>query len=115
SGKVEVLNMGAGDIPDRVRAESSNPQASLWWGGTQQNLSVGVQEDLLEAWPDAPFASDVPDGYKDEDGRWYGEYQLPQVIVYNSDVWDENSAPQSFDDLISSEWKDEVVDRKSVV
>jgi len=109
--KVEVLNMGAGDIPDRVRAEKSNPQASLWWGGTQQNLSVGVADDLLEAWPDAPFADQIKPEYKDADGKWYAEYQLPQAIVFNKDALKAADAPQTWDDLIKPEWKDKIVIR----
>ena len=35
-GKVEVLNLGAQEILERVRAEKANPQADVWWGGTQQ-------------------------------------------------------------------------------
>lgn len=110
-GKVQVINLGAGDIPERVRAESSNPQASLWWGGTQQNLSMGVDNDLLEAWPDAPFADQIDDAYKEADGKWYAEYQLPQVLVYNTDVLSADEAPQEWDDLADPKWKDEVVIR----
>lgn len=110
-GKVEILNLGAAAIPDRVRAEQTNPQASLWWGGTQQGLSLGASEGLLEAWPDAPFAEQIDPAYRDAEGRWYAEYQLPQVIVYNSDVLDEDSAPQDWDDLIDPEWRDQIVIR----
>jgi len=111
AGKVEVLNLGAAAIPDRVRAEQTNPQASLWWGGTQQNLSLGASEDLLEPWPDAPFADQIDDAYKATDGAWYAEYQLPQVIVYNSDALSASEAPKDWDDLLDSEWKDKIVIR----
>jgi iron(III) transport system substrate-binding protein len=110
-GKVQVVNLGAGDIPERVRAESANPQASLWWGGTQQNLATGVEGDLLAAWPDAPFAEDIDDAFKDPEGRWYAEYQLPQVIVYNSDVLSQDEAPQDWDELVDEKWEDKVVIR----
>ena len=111
AGKVEILNLGAAAIPDRVRAEQSNPQASLWWGGTQQGLALGAEEGLLAAWPDAPFSDELDPAYRDADGRWYAEYQLPQVIVYNSDVLDEDSAPQDWDDLIDPAWRDQIVIR----
>ncbi|WP_308798558.1 extracellular solute-binding protein [Agromyces silvae] len=110
-GKVQIVNLGAGDIPERVRAESGNPQASLWWGGTQQNLAAGVAGDLLAAWPDAPFADEIDDAFKDAEGRWYAEYQLPQVIVYNSDVLSADEAPQDWDELIDPAWKDQIVIR----
>src|SRR5699024_4876476 len=63
-GNVEVLNMGAQEILERVRAESANPQADVWWGGTQQALAAGSEEELLAAWePD--FAADLDEAYKD--------------------------------------------------
>ena len=49
-GKVEVLNLGAQEILERVRAEKANPQADVWWGGTQQGLAAGASEDLLAGW-----------------------------------------------------------------
>lgn len=111
TGKVEVLTMGAAAIPDRVRAEKTNPQASLWWGGTQQNLTIGANEDLLQPWPDAPFADQIDDAFKAADGTWYAEYQLPQVIVYNSEALTAAAAPQDWDDLIDPAWHDKIVIR----
>lgn len=110
-GKVQVVNMGAGDIPERVRAENANPQASLWWGGTAQNLAMGVANDLLAPWPDAPFADEINPAYKDADGKWYAEYQLPQVIVYNTDMLTKDEAPQGWDELIEPKWNDEIIIR----
>lgn len=110
-GNVEVLTMGAAEIPERVRAESSNPQASLWWGGTQQALSQGAEEGLLAEWSDAAFVEDIDPAYRDEGDRWFAEYQLPQVIVYNNEVWDATSAPQDWDDLIGPTWQDQIVIR----
>ena len=111
SGKVQILNLGAAAIPDRVRAEKTNPQASLWWGGTQQNLSLGVKDGLLQPWKDASFAREIDPAFKDADGRWYAEYQLPQVIVYNSDALKAADAPQDWSDLILPKWKGKVVIR----
>lgn len=111
AGKVQVVNLGSGDIPERVRAERGNPQASLWWGGTQQNLTTGVEAGLLAEWSDAPFAADIDDAFKDAEGRWYAEYQLPQVIVYNSDVLSADEAPQDWDELTDPEWKNKIVIR----
>ncbi|CAM3244906.1 extracellular solute-binding protein [Stackebrandtia soli] len=111
AGKVEVLTMGAAEIPERVRAEKENPQASLWWGGTQQALSLGADDGLLEAWSDPSFKDQIDPMYRDADDRWFAEYQLPQVIVYNNEVLDADSAPQDWDDLIDPEWRDKIIIR----
>lgn len=110
-GKISILSMGAADIVNRVTAEQANPQASLWWGGTAQAFTNATTAGLLDAWPDAPFADQIAAEYKDADGHWYAEYQLPQVIVYNTEVLDETTAPQDWDDLIAPEWKDKIVIR----
>ncbi|GAA1633428.1 extracellular solute-binding protein [Catellatospora bangladeshensis] len=108
--KVEVLNMGAQEVLERVRAEKSNPQGSVWWGGTQQGLSAGAGEDLLEAWQPA-FAGQMDARYKDAQGRWFGEILLPEVIMYNNKALTPDQAPKDWDDLIQPQWKDKIIIR----
>lgn len=109
-GKVEVLNMGAQEVLERVRAEKANPQASVWWGGTQQGLTAGANEDLLEAWQPG-FAAQMDVRYKDPEGRWFGEILLPEVIMYNNAALTPEQAPQDWDDLITPAWKDKIIIR----
>lgn len=108
--QVEVLTMGAQQILERVRGEKANAQADFWWGGTQSALMVAANEDLL-----APFKPSFDDsidaGYKDSEGRWYGEMLLPEVIMINSDVISKEDGPQDWDDLLKPEWKDKLVIR----
>ncbi|GIF72979.1 extracellular solute-binding protein [Asanoa siamensis] len=109
-GKVEVLNMGAQEVLERTRAEKANPQGSVWWGGTQQGLSTGANEDLLEAWQPS-FAGTMDARYKDAQGRWFGEILLPEVIMYNNKAIPADQAPKDWDDLIAPQWKDKVIIR----
>ncbi|MBM0236921.1 extracellular solute-binding protein [Micromonospora sp. ATA32] len=109
-GKVEVLNLGAQEILERVRAEKANPQASVWWGGTQQGLSAGASEDLLASSQPA-FASKMDPKYKDPQGRWFGEILLPEVIMYNNKALTPEQAPKDWDDLVAPQWKDKVIIR----
>ncbi|MEV7230144.1 MULTISPECIES: extracellular solute-binding protein [Polymorphospora] len=109
-GKVEVLNMGAQEILERVRAEKANPQADVWWGGTQQGLSAGAGEDLLAPWQPT-FAQGMDANYKDAENRWFGEILLPQVIVYNNKAVTPEQAPKDWDDLITPAWKDKIIIR----
>lgn len=109
-GKVEVLNMGAQEVLERVRAEKANPQADVWWGGTQQGLSAGAAEDLLAPWKPS-FAQGMDARYQDPEGRWFGEILLPQVLVYNNKAVTPEQAPKDWDDLISPTWKDKIIIR----
>ncbi|BCB89952.1 extracellular solute-binding protein [Phytohabitans suffuscus] len=108
--KVEVLNMGAQEVLERTRAEKANPQGSVWWGGTQQGLSSGADEDLLEAWQPT-FAAQMDARYKDAQGRWFGEILLPEVIMYNNKAIPADQAPKDWDELIDPKWKDKVIIR----
>ncbi|MEE3921302.1 extracellular solute-binding protein [Micromonospora sp. BRA006-A] len=109
-GKVEVLNMGAQEVLERVRAEKANPQASVWWGGTQQGLAAGASEGLLESWQPS-FASKIDARYKDAEGRWFGEILLPEVIMYNNKALTPETAPKDWDDLVDPKWKDKIIIR----
>ncbi|MEH1011758.1 extracellular solute-binding protein [Micromonospora sp. CPCC 206060] len=109
-GKVEVLNLGAQEILERVRAEKANPQASVWWGGTQQGLSAGAGEDLLHGWQPA-FASKMDAKYRDPQGRWFGEILLPEVIMYNNKALTPEQAPKDWDELLDPKWKDKIIIR----
>lgn len=107
---VEVLQMGAQEILERVRAEKENPQCDFWWGGTQAALEQAAEEGLLE--PVTPSFDDaVPEDYKDKDGQWYGEMVLPEVIEYNSDALKPEELPKDWDDLLDDKWKDKIIIR----
>lgn len=107
---VEVLTMGAQQILERVRGEKANPQADFWWGGTQSALMTAADEDLLESYKPS-FTDNIPDLYKDVQDRWYGEMLLPEVIMYNSDALQQGDAPQDWDELLDSKYKDQIIIR----
>ncbi|ADU50823.1 extracellular solute-binding protein family 1 [Thermaerobacter marianensis DSM 12885] len=109
-GNVQVLNMGAQEILERVRAEKGNPQADFWWGGTQQALAQAAEEGLLEPAPSS-VVEKVPEQYRDPQGRWVGEILLPEVIMYNTDALKPEEAPQDWDDLLDPKWKGKIVIR----
>lgn len=108
--QVEVLTMGAQQILERVRAEKANPQADFWWGGTQSAFMQAAKEDLLAPYKPS-FDESIPSEYKDSNGLWYGEMLLPEVIMINSDVLSKEEAPQDWDDLLDSKWKDKIIIR----
>lgn len=109
-GKVQTVIAGAQDNLDRVRAEKGNPQAGFLWGGTQQQFEQAASEGLLDAYTPKNDKG-VPDKYKDPENRWTAEMLLPEVIIYNSDLLTEKTAPQDWADLASPEWKDKIVIR----
>lgn len=107
---LEVLTMGAQEIMERVRGEKENPGGDFWWGGTQSAFMQATEEGLLEPY-EPSFEDAIEAEHKDPDHHWYGEMLLPEVIMINSDELTPESAPQDWDDLLDSEWEDEIIIR----
>lgn len=107
---VRWLDMGSQEVYDRIRSESANPQADVWFGGPAAILSRAAEEGLLEpyrpAWADA-----VPTSSQDPENRYFGVYRTPPVIVYNSDVVAESDAPQDWSELLEPAWQGKVLIR----
>ena len=107
---LEVLNMGAQEILERVRAEKANPQADFLWGGTEAAFKMAAKEGLLEAYTPS-FAASFPTQYKDPDDLWYGEILLPEVIMYNTEALTEEDLPKDWNDLLDEKYQDQILIR----
>ena len=107
---LDILNMGAQEILERVRGEKANPQADFMWGGTEAAFKMAAKEGLLEAYTPS-FASSFPAQYKDPNDLWYGEILLPEVIMYNIDALAESDIPKDWDDLLDAKYEDQIIIR----
>jgi len=105
--RVEVVAAGTGELLNRVRAESSNPQADVLWGGGADSLAAF--KEFFE-----PFVSEhdefIGDAYKDADGLWIGESPLPMVLFFNRELLarDSMDEPTGWIDLIEPEWRGKI-------
>ena len=107
---VQWIDMGGQDAYDRIRTESQNPQASIWWGGASTAFDQAAREGLLE--PYEPTWSDVADSTAiNPDHYWYGTFLTPEVIAYNSRTLGEGEVPMDWDAMLDSEWKDRIIIR----
>lgn len=101
---VQFINMGGGEVYDRVLAERNNPQADVIFG-LIDFLTAGLKlEGLLE-----PYSLDalegLPDIYRDPDGYFYGYRQTPITVSYNADLLAAADAPTSWEQLADPEWE----------
>jgi iron(III) transport system substrate-binding protein len=108
--KIEFLDMGAREILERVRTERNRPQADLWWGAAHTTFQTAADENLLAPYRPS-WADNVPAGSRDSQDRWYGTYQTPEVIVYNSEVVRPEEAPKDWDDVLDPKWRDKILIR----
>jgi iron(III) transport system substrate-binding protein len=107
---VQFLDMGSREVLERVRAERNRPQADLWWGAAHTTFQTAADENLLAAYRPT-WADKVPADARDAQDRWYGIYQTPEVIVYNSDAVAAADAPRDWDDVLDPKWRDKVLIR----
>jgi iron(III) transport system substrate-binding protein len=108
--KVEFLDMGSREILERVRAERNRPQADLWWGAAHTTFQTAADENLLAPYRPT-WADQVAGSSRDSQDRWYGTYQTPEVIVYNSAVVKPEDAPRDWDDVLEPKWRDKILIR----
>jgi iron(III) transport system substrate-binding protein len=108
--EVQFLDMGSREILERVRVERNRPQADLWWGAAHTTFQTAAEENLLAEFRPS-WADKVPDSSRDSQGRWYGTFETPQVIAYNSDAVSASEAPHDWDDVLDPKWRDKILIR----
>jgi iron(III) transport system substrate-binding protein len=107
---VQFLDMGSREILERVRVERNRPQADLWWGAAHTTFQTAADESLLAEFRPS-WADKVSDSDRDAQDRWFGTYETPQVIVYNTDAVSSAEAPRDWDDVLDPKWHDKVLIR----
>lgn len=107
---IQYLDMGSQEILARLRVEKNRPQADLWWGAAHTTFQTAASENLLSPFHPT-WADKVPPGSRDEHDLWYGTYETPQVIVYNSEAVKASEAPRDWDDVLDPKWRDKVLIR----
>ena len=107
---VQFLDMGSREILERVRVERNRPQGDLWWGAAHTTFQTAADENLLAEFRPS-WADKVPESARDPQGRWFGTYETPQVIVYNTEAVSAAEAPHDWDDVLDPKWHDKVLIR----
>lgn len=110
---VQWVDMGAQEVLDRLRAESVNPQADIWFGGPGDEFARAAKEGLLEPYTPT-WAEYVPVEARDSADRWFGTYLTPEVIGYNSVAVPDSAAPKDWDDVLDAKWKGKLLIRDPV-
>jgi iron(III) transport system substrate-binding protein len=107
---VRWLDMGSQDVYDRVRSETANPQADVWYGGPQTIFARGAHEGLLA--PYRPqWADAIPPESRDPENLFFGSYRTAPVLVYNSTAVKPEAAPRDWNDLLAPQWTGKILIR----
>jgi iron(III) transport system substrate-binding protein len=107
---VQFLDMGSREILERVRAERNRPQADLWWGASHITFQTAAEENLLTPYRPT-WADSVAQESRDSENRWFGTYETPEVIVYNSTAISFDDAPKDWDEVLDPKWQNKILIR----
>ncbi|HEX2522514.1 MAG TPA: extracellular solute-binding protein [Terriglobia bacterium] len=105
---VRWLDMGSQDVLDRLRSERENPQADIWWGAPSTLFQQGEKEGLLQPYTPVWASHVSPESHSQSDA-WYGTYETPEVIAYNSTALKPQEVPQDWDDLLDAKWQNKLI------
>ncbi len=110
---VQWVDMGAQEVLDRLRAESANTQADVWFGATAEIFDRAAAENLLDVYKPT-WGAAIDTSARDAQDRWYGTYLTPEVIAYNTAAIDSADAPKDWDDVLDPKWKGRIVIRDPI-
>ena len=110
---VQWMDMGSQEVLERLRAESANPQADLWFGAPSESFERAAKENLLEPYSPTWAAAVAPEA-RDSAARWFGTYLTPEVIGYNAEAVSEADAPKDWDDVLDPKWKGKIIIRDPI-
>jgi iron(III) transport system substrate-binding protein len=102
--------MGSQDVYDRIKSESANPQADVWFGGPQAILGRAAREGLLASFRPS-WADAIPPESRGADDLFFASYRTAPVLVYNSKAVSAQEAPRDWDDLLDPKWKGKILIR----
>ena len=105
---VQWLDMGSQDVYDRVRTERANPQADVWWGAPSTIFMRAEKESLLASYKPS-WEKNISGDFRSRADFWFGTFITPEVIVFNSRLLTNQSAPRDWDDLLDAKWKNKII------
>ncbi|TXT43469.1 MAG: iron(III) transport system substrate-binding protein [Spirochaetes bacterium] len=106
---VQFVQLSSGPAYARIRAESNNPQADVWFGAPSENHIIAKNEKLTQAYKGSGFDT-LGKEFKDPDGFWRSFYMNPMAFAVNKEVLARMGAPKptSWADLLNPVYKGQI-------
>lgn len=107
---VDFLNLSSEEGYSRAEAEFPDVGAEVQWGQLHSLALLAEKEDMLGSYK-SPEWEDVPDEFKDPDGKWYGWSYWYNELAVNTELVEELDLdmPTSWEDLADPQYKGEIV------
>jgi len=94
-------------VLNRLIAEKDNPQCDLFWSGDPVRTIVLKNKGITSPYQSAA-ANDIDVVFKDPDNHWTGFSARARVLIYNKNLLEKDSVPQSIFDLTKEKFKGKV-------
>ncbi len=106
---VQFVQLSSGPAYARIKAESNNPQADVWFGAPSENHIIAKNEKLTQAYKGSGFDA-LGKEFKDPDGFWRSFYMNPMAFAVNKEVLARIGAPKptSWADLLNPAFKGQI-------
>jgi iron(III) transport system substrate-binding protein len=111
--KVQQTRIPTGEAFARLKAESANPKADIWWGGTGDPFLQAAEEKLLEAYRPA-YLADLYDWavrQYDMSGNMVGGFYTSAIgFGWNTEMMKKKNLapPKCWSDLLDAKYKGEI-------
>lgn len=102
--EVEVRYGDTAEMAAQILEEGENSPADVYFGQDAGALGALAAEGRLIELADEQLDL-VPDGLKDDEGRWVGTSARARAVVYNTDKLTEADLPESILDFTDPSWK----------
>ncbi len=100
--KLEIVEAGGGDLLNRLVAEKNKPLADVVFGLNQMNFETLQTNDLLVPF-EPTWVNEIPKGSSDAENYYHPLVEQRIMMIYNKDVYTEETAPKDWTDLIENE------------
>lgn len=107
--KASFVRLSSGETVARLAAAKNSPEFDVWHGGPADGYGAAADQGLIEAYK-SPNAAQIPDKYKNADGKWTGVYVGALGFCSNQKSLDKLGVPvpQSWNDLLNPKLKGQV-------
>ncbi len=95
---ITVVDLGGGDIKNRLIAEKNNAVADVAFGMSMMEFEDFKAQDMLVQYVPS-WAGEVDDAMKDSDGYYHGVVKQAIIAIYNSDLYTAETAPKDWPDM----------------
>ena len=105
--KYDVESTKTVGLTNTLIAEGVRPRCDLFWNNEILNTLRLKERGLLQPFRPA-HADELPAGFRDPDGFWYGFAARARILLLNTQAIGEADRPSGLADLLSSKWKGKI-------